>query len=122
MRFMEVLTIRIHPGQEAEFAERARLLNAAREKAGWKGRAAVYKVESGAVEITYLVLVPVMALRELDSERNETAPMRPEDLAEFRKINQEIVVASESALFAINPKMSNPPKAVVDADPEFWKP
>ena len=122
MRFMDVLTIRIHPGQEAAFAERARLLNAAREKAKWKGRAAVYKVESGKMEITYLVLLPVISLRELDSERDETAVMTPRDLTEFRKINQETVVESEHALFAINPKMSNPPKAVVAADPEFWKP
>ena len=121
MRFMDVLTIRIHPGLEAEFAKWARLLNAAREKTSSKSRAAVYRVESGAFEITYLVLVPVMSLRELNSERNETEVMRPEDLAEFRKINQEIVVESQHALFAINPKMSNPPKAVIEADPEFWK-
>lgn len=122
MRFMNVLTIRIRPGQGPEFAERAQLLNAARERAGWKGRAAVYRVESGAPEITYLVLIPVASLQELDSGPNETAPMRPEDLARLRQINQEIIVESGYALFAINPKMSNPPKAVIDADPGFWKP
>jgi hypothetical protein len=122
MRFMNVFKIRIHPGQNSEFAERARLLNTAREKAGWNGRAAVYRILSGAPEITYLVLTPLASLEELDAAPNETASLRPDDLARFQKINQDIIVDSSYNLFAINPKMSNPPKAVLDADPEFWKP
>lgn len=122
MRFLNVLTIQIHPGYEPEFAEWAKSLNAARERAGWKGRAAVYKVDSGAPDLTYLVLTPVAALRELDSRPDETSQMRPEDLARFRAIAKEMTIAIAHALFAINPKMSNPPRAFLDADPSFWKP
>jgi hypothetical protein len=122
MRFVNVFTIRIHPGNGPEFEEWSKLLNAAREKAGWKVRAAVYKVESGAPEITYLILTPVTSLRELDSRPDETAVMRAEDLIRFRKIAKEMTIESGNALFAINPKMSNPPKAWIDADPGFWKP
>jgi hypothetical protein len=121
MRFVNVFTIRILPGHQ-EFTERANLLNAAFKKAGWKGRAAVYRVESGALEITYLILMPVASLKELDSAPDETAVLRPEDLERFRRINREIIVSSGYTLFAINPKMSNPPKTVIDADPGFWKP
>jgi len=122
MRFVDVFTIRIHSGNGPEFEEWAKLLNAARGKTGWKGRAAVYKVESGAPEITYLILTPVTSLRELDSRPDETAMKRSEDLARFRKIAKEMTIESGYALFAINPKMSNPPKAWIDADPGFWKP
>lgn len=122
MRFMNVFTIRIRPGYAREFAERAKLLNAAREKAGWKGRASVYRVESGAPDVTYLVFMPVQSLQELDAAPDVTAAMSPADLARFQKINQEIVVESGSTLFAINPKMSNPPKAVIEGAPEFWRP
>jgi hypothetical protein len=110
MRFLNVYTIRIHPGRDAEFAERAKLLNAAREKAGWKGRAAVYRVLSGAPEGTYLVLTPLASLEELDAE------------PQAMKIDPAIVMESGYTLFSVNPKMSNPPKAVLDADPGFWKP
>ncbi len=121
MRYVNVYTIHIRPGHAPDFAERAKLLNAAREKLGWKGRAAVYRVESGAPESTYLVLIPVRSLQELHSP-NETQAMGPEDLARFRKLNQDMIVSSGYTLFAINPKMSNPPKSVIDADPGFWKP
>ncbi len=120
-RFMNVLTIRIHPGAGAEFAERAQLLNAARERAGWKGRTAVYRVESGAADITYMVLTPLDSLQELDSEQNEPTALSPDDLARLREINQKIIAESRYALFAINPKMSNPPKDVIAAEPGFWK-
>ncbi|HVO97316.1 MAG TPA: hypothetical protein VMT15_04585 [Bryobacteraceae bacterium] len=122
MRYVNVYAIRIRPGHAPDFAERAKLLNAAREKTGWKGRAAVYRIESGAPESTYLVLIPIVSLKELDSGPNEAAAMSPADLARFRKLNQETIVSSAYTLFAINPKMSNPPKAVIDADPGFWKP
>lgn len=120
-RFLYVYSIRIRPGHTPEFAERAKLLNDARAKAGWKGEAAVYRIESGAPEGTYLVLLPAASLQELDAGPNELAAMRPEDVTRFRKINEEIVLESGYTLFAINPKMSNPSKALVDADPGFWK-
>jgi hypothetical protein len=122
MRFVNVFTIRIHPGNIPELEEWAKLLNTAREKAGWKGRAAVYRDQSGAPEISYLILTPVTSLGELDSRPDETALMRSEDSARFRKIAREITIESGYALFAINPKMSNPPKAWIEADPGFWKP
>jgi hypothetical protein len=122
MRFMSVQTIRIRPGHAVEFAERATMLNAARERAGWKGRAVVYRVESGAPDTTYVILTPLASLQELDSEPNEMALMSAESVTRWRKIEQEIIAESDHALFAVNPKMSNPPKSVIDADPGFWQP
>lgn len=122
MRFMNVQTIRVRPGSGAEFAERAQTLNAARERAGWKGRAAVYRVESGAPELTFLILMPVASLQEMDSAPEDAALMSREDFAQLRKMDAEMIVESQHALFAVNPKMSNPPKAVIEADPGFWKP
>jgi hypothetical protein len=43
-----------------------------------------------------------------------------DNLARYYKLRAEIVVSSENTLFAISPKMSNPPKEFTAADPDFW--
>jgi hypothetical protein len=42
--------------------------------------------------------------------------------ARYSKLPAEIVISSESTMFAVNPKMSNPSKEFIAADPDFWAP
>jgi hypothetical protein len=43
-------------------------------------------------------------------------------MAKYNKLQAETIMSSEFTLFAINPKMSNPPKEFIAADPGFWAP
>lgn len=115
-RYIRVLTIRIRPGRFEEFAEMRKIWNAAWEKAGYKHRRAIYNVLYGAPQGTYLALGGMESLKTLDEAVNLTLGER------YMKLYQDIVVSSESTLFEVNPKMSNPPKEYVTADPEFWAP
>ena len=45
-----------------------------------------------------------------------------DNLAKYNKLLGDIVLSSEFTLFAVNPKMSNPPKEFIAADPGFWAP
>ena len=38
----------------------------------------------------------------------------------LNKLQTEIVISSENTLFSVNPKMSNPAKEFITADPDFW--
>jgi hypothetical protein len=44
------------------------------------------------------------------------------ELARYNKLTADTVISSESTMFMINPKMSNPSKEYIAADPEFWAP
>jgi hypothetical protein len=45
-----------------------------------------------------------------------------DSLARYNKLQADIVISAEITMFAVNPKMSNPPKEFIAADPDFWAP
>lgn len=123
-RFLNIMTVRVHPGHSEEFAEMRKLVNAAYAKSGNKLRRVVYSVSSGAPAGTYLVLSAMDSLKVLDppTPAMSMADAFGDSLARYFKLQAEVVVSSESTMFAVNPKMSNPPKEFVAADPAFWAP
>jgi len=118
-RYYLVITYQIRPGRAPEFAEFRRIWNAAWEKGGYKGRRAVYSVTQGAPLGTYIAIMGMESLKALDGGV-------PTDFGQTRerytKLNQDIVVSTEQTIFMVNPKMSNPPKEYIAADPDFWGP
>jgi hypothetical protein len=124
-RYYSISTVRIRSGHAADYAEMRKLSNAASTKAGIQRRSVVYSVTSGAPAGTYLVLSAVDSLKAMDPP---PAPMTmveafgAENQARFVKLQSEILISTENTLFAISPKMSNPSKEYVAADPDFWAP
>ena len=124
-RYITINTIRIRPGHAADFDEMRKLTNAALEKAGNKRRRVVFSVNSGAPAGTYLILSAMESLKTLDTPPGAMSMAEAygaDNLARYYKLQAEIVVSSENTLFAISPKMSNPSKEFIAADPEFWAP
>jgi hypothetical protein len=124
-RYYNIQMIRIRPGRAADFAEMRKLAMAALAKSGSKRRFVVYLVNSGAPTGTYLILSAVDSLKAMDPGPNPMSMAEAfgaENQARYLKLQSEIVVSSESTLFTINPKTSNPPKEYVAADPDFWAP
>jgi hypothetical protein len=119
--FVWVDVIRMHYGRGEDFREMRKIEKAAFEKVGSKRPNAVYRVSEGAVAGTYLLVLPMESLKTLDEMVNwNTREVLGDQFDRYHKFRTDLIISSEPILFAINPKMSNPPKAYVDADPEFW--
>jgi hypothetical protein len=122
-RYYNIQMIRIRPGRAADFAEMRKLAMAALAKSGSQRRFVVYLVTSGAPTGTYLILRALDSLKAMEPNPMSMAEaFGAENQARYLKLQSEIVVNSESTLFTINPKMSNPSKEYVAADPDFWAP
>lgn len=124
-RFINIGMLRVRPGHVPEVTEMRKLLNAAYEKGGQKQRRVVYSVNSGAPAGTYLIFSAMDSLRALDPSPGATSmpdAFGPANLARYNKLVGDIVISNENTLFAINPRMSNPPKEYIEADRDFWAP
>jgi hypothetical protein len=120
--FIWLNIVQVRHGHGDEYAEMRKIMNAAFEKTGAKWSRLVYIVGNAAVT-DYLIAWPMESLIAMD----QTTPWNNrETLGEgyerYRKLNADIVVSNEEILFAVNPRMSNPPNAYVEADPVFWAP
>ena len=124
-RFVTINTVRIRPGHVPDYAEIRKLVNAAYEKSGNKQRRVVYSVSSGAPAGTYLILSAMDSLKAMDTPPGAITMIEAfgaDNLARYNKLQAETVISSENTMFGINPKMSNPPKEFIAADPDFWAP
>ena len=127
MRYYGVTILRIQPGYGRDFEQIRKLVNAAHEKAKVDERWALYEVNTGAPDDTYIFLFPVTSLAEWDKSEamhgKEYRDALGEDTrARIRALNQTAVKYSESMLFNFSPKMSYLPKEWTDRDPDFWTP
>jgi hypothetical protein len=124
-RFVTINTVRVRPGHIADFAEMRKLVNAAFDKSGNKLRRVVYSVSSGAPAGTYLILSAMDSLKAMDPPPGAiTMPdaFGADNLSRYNKLAADTIISSESTMFSVNPKMSNPPKEFIAADPDFWAP
>jgi hypothetical protein len=120
-RFVWVDMVRIRRGRADDYAELRKIQNAAFEKVGAKWQRAVYVVGNGAAATEYLVVRPMESLSEMDAPAHwNNRETLGEAFERYRTLTSDIIVSADDILFAVNPKMSNPPKAFLDADPGFW--
>jgi len=119
--FVWVDMVRIQRGHVEEYAEMRKIQNAAFEKVGAKWQRAVYVIGNGAAATDYLVVRPMESLSEMDAPAHwNNREALGESFERYRKLTSDLIVSADDILFAVNPKMSNPPKAFLDADPAFW--
>ncbi|HJQ25449.1 MAG TPA: hypothetical protein VKA60_16130 [Blastocatellia bacterium] len=127
MRYFDVITFRVRPGHEAQFAEAAKLIRDAYEKAKTPNvHWATYAVMSGAPSGTYLVFIPMKSLKEVDAnmeaEKDFVMALGEGGGKKLEKIASEAYISMESSIYAFSPRMSYVPKEWEDADTAFWKP
>jgi hypothetical protein len=127
MRYMTVDLVRVKAGRVPEFQDTWRMLVAAHTKATMDEHWAVFQVESGMPDTTFLFLYPRKSLAEIDA----AGPMH--GAAGFRDAvgdsgRRQITTASHDAIemsetrhFRFRPGMSALPKEWAAADP-FWAP
>jgi hypothetical protein len=122
-RYVMVNQIRIRPGRNTEFTEMRKIINGAFEKTESKQRRVVYGVTSGAPTGTFLIISAMQGLKDLDA----TGPMTMNaafgsNLERYLQLIKDVVLSSEMTTFSVNPRMSNPAKEFIEADPNFWAP
>jgi len=109
-RFISITVLRLRPGHIAAFRTMRMQFKAALERAGrpqW-----VYQITSGTEDDTFLIMTPARTMQEIYSapaptDRNDTVA--------------DVIVSSETRLYAVSPSMSMPAPSWVEADAEFWK-
>ncbi len=127
MRYFAVTTVRLRPGRDAQYANYvSKILALAKEKAKppENFHIAVYQVVSGAPGGTYLVFRPMKSLAEMDMPigRKLREAMSDEMKKESDKEYSEMVMSTETSVYAFAPKLSFLPKEFTSLDPDFWTP
>ena len=124
-RFMRILEVRLHPGRENDFAEAFHKLSAAYEKTESDLPWVVYQVNLGMPSPSFLVFVPMKAIRQNDDLLNRRESLRAaegEAAERMQQIAREAYASTESNLYAIQPDNSHVSKEFASGDPEFWAP
>lgn len=123
-RFMRVLEVRLIPGHESDFVEAFKILSAAYEKINADTPWAVYQVNVGTPSPTFMVFMPLRALRQNDDLLNWRKSIREaegEDMAhQMEQIAREAYAGTESNLYAISPERSHVSKNFAGGDRDFW--
>jgi hypothetical protein len=127
-RYMEVAQFVTHPGHEKEIEDLAKMYvagykEAAIPDANWATFQMIYGANTGTV---YLVITRLKSLAEADHELPQAETfakhMGPDGMKKIAELTASSIASQQSNLFEINPKISNPPDAMVKAEPAFWKP
>jgi hypothetical protein len=125
-RFMRVLEVRLNPGHESDFAEAFRILSHAYENIKADTPWVVYQVNVGMPAPTFIVFLPMHALKQNDDLLNWRRSLREAEGEEashrMEQIAREAYAATESNLYFISPETSHVSKGFADGDPQFWSP
>jgi hypothetical protein len=125
MRYFEISLYRVKAGHRHEWEELVKLVKAAYEKvpgAHW----AMYEAMYGQEGTTYVVIVPMKSLAEVDQSRQQdkqfAEAMGEDGMKRLGELESSAVEFNQTNLFQFNAAMSYPRDEWVKADPDFWKP
>jgi hypothetical protein len=125
-RFLRVLEVQLHPGHESEFVEAFKNLGGSYEKIKADTPWVVYQVNVGMPSPTFLVFVPLRALKQNDDLLNWKRSIREaegEEAAQrMEQLAKDAYATTESNLYFISPETSHVSKDFADGDPQFWSP
>jgi hypothetical protein len=118
-----VRTVRVRPGHNGEYEEIRKMVKQAVESGNVKNvRSAAYQVVAGAPSGTFLLFTAFTSLAERDTP-NEAMTVAMRDVGpKIADLQSKSILSSEDQIFVFNPKLSNPPKDMVAAAPDFWHP
>jgi hypothetical protein len=126
MRYFRLLTFRVRPGHESDFQDAVKIVRSAYEKAKIEVPWAVYQISGGMPGPTFMLMIPMKSMSEIDATLARAAAIReaegPENEKALAKLASDGYASVETNVFAFSPAMSYPSKEFVARDPEFWTP
>lgn len=124
-RYMDVSTFRMRPGHDGDFGKVAAMFVDAYTKANIDAPWAVYRVVTGMLGTTYLVMTPMRSLAMMDRGAADfkawSEKMGSEGMAAMNKMVSDGVAVADDQLFSFSPEMSYVSAAFKAGDPSFWK-
>ena len=123
-RYSELTQFVIRPGHTGEWNELVKMVIEAYKKGVPDAHWGTYELIFGG-ESAYLVITTLRSGEEIDSEFAKDPKfleaLGPEELKKLDALEASCVESRQSNLFRMAPKMSYPPDAFVQAEPDFWK-
>jgi hypothetical protein len=121
-RWLRTIAVHVRPGRVDDFEVQARALKAGLEKTAGP-LTLVSQALAGQHNTVYYFTTPRSSLADFDT----TQPPLREILGEegyrmFQKGSAENVQLTETTLSRFLPELSNPPKEIAAASPDFWNP
>jgi len=125
-RIMRTLEVRVHPGREKDFVDAFKVLAAAYEKTNSDLPWVVYQVNAGAPSPTFLIFVPMQALRQNDDLLSRRLTIQAAEgeagFAQMQQIARDAYESTESHIYAVSPQMSHVFPEFAATDSGFWSP
>lgn len=126
-RFINISIVRIRPGHNTDFEDARKIIKAAHEKLALKFNYSVYQVQSGMPAGTFFIMYYGKSLADFDAAADIHGQAYQDAIGDDgRKKLGELAssgtIGSDTMIFSVDPRMSYPDKATIDADPAFWSP
>jgi hypothetical protein len=126
-RYFNVSIVRVRPGHVTDFEDARKIVKAAHEKTSLKFNYSVYQVISGMPAGTFFIMSYGKTLADFDAATDIHGQAYRDAVGDDgrKKLNDLAAsgtIGTDSMIFAVDPRMSNPDKATIDSDPAFWAP
>jgi hypothetical protein len=116
----------IRPGHQSQWDELVKLVIDAYKKGVPEAHWGAYQEAYGTPGSQFLIASTIKSGEEIDgifdSNDRFLAALGESGLKKLEELESACVESRVTNLFAISPKMSYPPEALVTAEPDFWKP
>jgi hypothetical protein len=128
MRFMQIDVVQVKPGHGNDFTENWRAIVAAHQKSKLNEHWAVYAVQSGMPNGTFLFMYPLKSLDHLDGVPGMHTGAEYRDAvgetgrARMTQMARDGLTTQQTLLFAFRPRMSLLSKDFIEQDSAFWTP
>jgi len=124
-RYFEISGVKIKQGHDKDWEALVKIYQSGFGKiegSHW----AMYQVQYGAEDITYIIFNPMKSAAEIDRAAGDwmkfASAMGEDGMKKLNELTAATVDSSETNLFVINPRMSYASEDWIKADPDFWKP
>lgn len=126
IRYLEITTFKIHPGQVMGFHALEKMYVDGVQKAGIEDATwATFSVAYGGGD-EYVLISTDKSMADIDKANADGKKFREavgaDGMKKFSDLEASTVESVDSELFAINPRQSYPPPQWVSANPSFWNP
>jgi quinol monooxygenase YgiN len=119
-RWERVSTVHIRPGRSLEFEAELKRIKDVWEKNSQKITIAVTQGLEGTAGPVYYVTAYGKNLGAFDTVPGLREALGDEGFEHYLKMTSEVVLSSHSELMRFLPELSNAPKEIVAAAPDFW--
>lgn len=125
MHAYQMIGIRARPGHDGDFKQIALKIRATHQAAGTGAHWAMYQGMMGVPDGTYLVIIPLKSVADIDAGMKEDAQfakaLGEAGGKELDKLSSDGIISVETNLFAVSAKMSYVSEDWHAADADFWK-